>query len=131
MVGFEKDMLICLKPIDHPTRNGETHAYFPFLMSCLGAIEYLARLRSGCRPNSGVPMQEVEAFIREHIPDLQAVIGLLFEAIRHPVAHRGIASGVTVIKDKSGNVQGRFTWRITESNARPSVQVRKECGVLD
>lgn len=40
LVGFEKDMKICLRPIRSSTRAADTHAYFPALTACCGTLEY-------------------------------------------------------------------------------------------
>ena len=53
LAGFEKDMSICLTPIDSPTGSGKTHAYFPALAACCGLLEYMTALNLGSTKGIG------------------------------------------------------------------------------
>jgi hypothetical protein len=56
-------------------------------------------------------------------------VRVLFEALRHPVAHRGIASGVWV--DRHNGFEGRrVVWRISAGSKRPACQLLPEVGIV-
>jgi hypothetical protein len=63
-------------------------------------------------------------------PDFdRETVRVLFEVFRHPVAHRGIASGVWI--DRNPNAGGRrLTWQISANSRRPSCEVIPEVGQL-
>ena len=91
--GFEKDMQICLTPIQAKGRSGLTHAYFPALGACCATLEYLAGLYRGNL--RGVGWRDVATWAQNYLPqpDYNAeTVRILFEAFRHPVAHRIEAS---------------------------------------
>lgn len=126
---FTKDMRICLtgKPSDH--RAGLTHAYFPALMSCCGMLEYLASLFAGhTRPCGVAEIIAYAKFLPK--PDYSDdAIRVLFCAFRHPIAHRGIASGVWV--DKHEATKGRrITWNIHADARHPALEIVEKPGVL-
>lgn len=50
-------------------------------------------------------------------------------ALRNPVAHRGIASGVWV-PFKGANKGRRYVWTITEHERRPALQIVEKDGIL-
>lgn len=90
MKGFEKDMLICLKP-GHLREDGcgDTHAYFPGLMNCLSTLEYLGRLYCGST-RKGVADDAIRAYAGRFMSDYSVDdIRTLVEAFRNPIAHRG------------------------------------------
>jgi hypothetical protein len=126
--GFDKDLKICLTPVAAEHRSGVTHAYFPALASCCSTLEYLTALYRGNA--RGIGWQQIHAFAVEYLPqpeyDVDAV-KVLFNALRHPVAHRGIASGVTVEPAPSTR---RIVWRITASSIRPACRLVADVGVL-
>jgi hypothetical protein len=47
LVGFEKDMKICLTPVPRADGTGKTYAYFPALAACTSTLEYLTALDRG------------------------------------------------------------------------------------
>jgi hypothetical protein len=85
MAGFEKDLRICLTPVPAIHRRGETHAYFPALAACCGAIEYLATLTIGrARPiRDGLVRRDIESFAQDYMRqpdyDAEAVFGTCSE----------------------------------------------------
>lgn len=127
--SLEKDMEICLSPMTLPGRKTPTHAYFPALAACCGTLEYLTGLHQGRLRGIGwrqiVPW--AAAFMRQPDYDEEA-IRVLFEVFRHPVAHRGIASGVWV--DGRGAMERRLTWNVKADARFPGVDVRQEKGEL-
>ena len=101
MAGFEKDMRICLTPGLATHRKGLTHAYFPGLAACCGAIEYLGALSVG-NPGpikKGLSRGHVQDFARRYMAqphyDNEA-IRVLWDLFRNGTAHHGITSGVWI-----------------------------------
>jgi hypothetical protein len=131
LVGFEKDMRICLTAVDSGSRAGATHAYFPALAACFGTLEYFAGLYRGHLNRPG--WQQIAEFAERYLPqpdfDREAV-RVLFEAFRHPVAHRGIASGVWVDRNHGPGLGRRLTWKVLADAKRPACQVVPEVGEL-
>lgn len=130
MGGFGKDMKICLTGIQSETRKGLTHAYFPALMSCCGTLEYLSGFLAGhARPCS---TQELLDYALKYMPQpdyADDAIRVLHRALRHPIAHRGIASGVWVDNHESRKGR-RITWRVHADCRRPAIRILQEKGVL-
>lgn len=128
--GFEKDIRICLTPVKSETRPGNTHAYFPALSACCSLLEYLTAMHRG--NTRGIGSQQISAFARQYLPqpDYDSdTVRILFEALRHPVAHRGIASGVWVDRVPGGN-QRRVVWQVDASTRRPACRLVEKNGVL-
>jgi hypothetical protein len=127
--GFEKDMQICLTPAKLVT--GITYAYLPALAACCGTLEYLSGLRNG-NVLDPVGQQDIAAFARDFLPqpdfDREA-IRILFKVFRHPIAHRGISSGVWV-DPKPDMGSRRLTWKVLANSRKPACQVVKIDGVL-
>ena len=118
--GFKKDIAICLT--DTRVHGGLTHAYFPALGSCCGTIEYLAGLYEGRLQDLG--FQHWWAFAQKYLGDAydNDRMRVLYQAFRHSIAHRGIASGIWV--DRHDNALGRrTTWEISELNVAPAISV--------
>ncbi len=131
LVGFEKDMQICLTPVESKARSGVTHAYFPALAACCGIVEYLAGLYRG--NIRGVGWQQVADFADRYLPQPdfdRETVRVLFEAFRHPVAHRGIASGVWVDRHPGAGTGRRLTWKVLADAKRPACKVVAEVGQL-
>lgn len=129
LAGFEKDIRICLKPVEREDRVGKTHAYFPALASCASSLEYLTALERG--NTRGVGWTHVADFASRYMrqPDFNRdTIRVLFEALRHPVAHRGTASGVWVDRSVGPGQGRRFVWKIAADSRRPSCQIIAESG---
>lgn len=128
--GFEKDMRICLTPMQSHDRPGSTHAYFPALMNCCGMLEYLAGFFNGWTRPCG--LGQLNAYAETYLPQPdydEDAMRVLFCALRHPVAHRGIASGVWV--DRHAHHKGRrITWMIHADAIHPAVQIKQQAGVL-
>jgi hypothetical protein len=131
LVGFEKDMRICLTSVDSPDGKKKTVAYFPALAACCSTLEYFVGLHRGSLKPAGWP--EVAAFANSYLrqPDFNAeTVRVLFQAFRHPVAHRGIASGVWV-DQTPGQANGRrLVWAIAAGTKRPACLVVAEAGTL-
>ena len=131
LAGVEKDIQICLTPIPSKTRAGMTHAYFPALAACCATVEYLAGLYLGQIRRLG--WQQIAAWAREFLPRNEYpedTIRVLFEALRHPVAHRGIASGVWIDHNAGPGHGRRITWKLHADAKRPACEVVNENGRL-
>lgn len=131
MIGFEKDMHICLTGIPHPTKRGRTHAYFPALGACCATLDYLASLFSG-HISKGPHESEIVRYAQRYLPqpDFGAdAIRVLFRVFRHAVAHRGVATGVWVERHETGS-RRRLTWKIYATSKQPAIQVSDSPGVL-
>lgn len=131
IAGFEKDMDICLTPTHSKTRSGATHAYFPALGTCCGTLEYLAALYRG--NIRGIGWQQVATWADHFMPQPDydsEVIRILFDAFRHSVAHRGIASGVWIDRNQGDGLGRRLTWKILADSRRPACELVPEKGFL-
>jgi hypothetical protein len=134
MRGFEKDIRICLTPILATHRKGETHACFPALAACCGAIEYLAALSIGIPApiKRGMSRGHIQDFARRYMaqPDYdEETMRILWDLFRNGTAHHGITSGVWVDQHTQQSSR-RLTWAIDERTGRPAVEVRKKVGTL-
>jgi hypothetical protein len=131
LVGFEKDIQICLTAIPSKARPGPTHAYFPALAACSGTIEYLTGMY--CGRVEGLGWRNVHDWARTYLPQpdySDDIVRVLFEAFRNSVAHRGIATGIWR-DQKPGPTHGRrITWKIFADARRPSIRIVSEDGVL-
>lgn len=130
LAGFEKDMNICLTAIDSPSRSGKTHAYFPALAACCGLLEYMTGLEQGNTKNIG--WSQVAKWASKYLPQPEYdddTIRVFFEAFRHSVAHRGIASGVWIEKVQ-GRTPRRVTWRVHANSRQPACKLLAEMGEL-
>ena len=131
LAGFEKDIEICLAGIPSKTRPGLTHAYFPALGACCGILECLTALHCGRVDGLGWP--NVAAWAKEYLPEheyIEDTVRVLVEAFRHPVAHRGIASGVWVDKKPGPGRQRRITWKVFADSQRPAIEIVPEEAIL-
>lgn len=131
MAGFEKDMKICLTPASRADGTGTTHAYFPALAACLSTLEYLAALARG--NTNGIGWVQVAEFASGYMtqPDFDRdTVRVLFEAFRHPVAHRGIATGIWVDRNPGPGHGRRIVWKLSAGSARPACQVKAEAGLI-
>jgi hypothetical protein len=126
--GFEKDIRICLTPVKAEHRSGVTHAYFPALATCCATLEYLTALHRG--NTEGIGWQQVRDFANAYLPQPAynaEVVKVLFNALRHPVAHRGVATGVWVERPSATR---RVVWKVTASAIHPACSVVAEAGVV-
>jgi hypothetical protein len=132
LLGFSKDMRVCLTPIKSTTRDGLTHAYFPALAACCGLLEYMTSLSVG--KFKGIGWLQVADWTDKYLsqPDYPAEpTRILFNAFRHPVAHRGIATGVWVDQlSTSGGGPIRVVWRVSAGSKRPACQLLPESGAI-
>lgn len=132
MAGFEKDMRICLTPTRDPeSSSGTTHAYLPALAACCGMLEYLTALYRGNTKGNG--WQQIAEFAKRYLPqpdfDREAV-RVLFDVFRHPIAHRGIASGIWIDRNPGPGAGRRVTWKVSADARRPACEVVLERGRL-
>ena len=114
LAGFNKISKICLTPVQSRDRAGLTHAYFPALASCCGTLEYLTALYQG--NTNGIGWQQIAAFAERYLPQPafdKETVRILFDAFRHPVAHRGIASGVWIDRNNGVGKGRRLTWKVS------------------
>jgi hypothetical protein len=128
--GFEKDMSICLTPVELPSGRGKTHAYFPALAACCGLLEYMTALHRGSI--HGIGWRQVSDWATAFLPQPDYdpdTVRVFFEAFRHSVAHRGIASGVWVERVQ-GKAPRRVTWKVHANSAKPSCHLKVESGEL-
>jgi hypothetical protein len=131
LAGFEKDMSICLTPVDSKTRVGKTHAYFPALAACCGLLEYMTALDQGNTKSIG--WAQVAKWASKYLPQPdydEDTVRIFFEAFRHSVAHRGIASGVWLEKVQ-GRAPRRVTWRVHADSRQPACKLVAERGQLE
>ncbi len=131
LVGFEKDMRICLTSIELPERKKKTVAYFPALAACCSTLEYFVALHRGNLRPAGY--QQVAVFAERYLPQPDfdfETIRVLFQAFRHPVAHRGITSGVWLDQQPGPGFDRRLVWAISAGTKRPACQVVAEPGTL-
>jgi hypothetical protein len=129
LAGFEKDMSICLTATPSRTRPGLTHAYFPALGASFGLIEYVSGLYRGNL--KGIGWAQVADWAERYLPQPdydRDAMKVFFDAFRHSVAHRGIASGIWV--DRSRNIRRRVTWRVSADSRRPACKLIEEAGLL-
>lgn len=125
--GFEKDMKICLRAEKVPGGK-TTYAYFPALMNCFGTLEYLTSLYHGRIDACGEP--ELAAYTARFMAQPEysrEMTRVLLHAFRHPVAHRGIASGVWVDRNPA-NGDRRVTWKLGTQSKRPALALKAEEG---
>jgi hypothetical protein len=130
LAGFEKDINICLTPVDSLTRSGKTHAYLPALAACCGLMEYMTGLDHGNTKSIG--WSQVAKWASKYLPKNaydEDTIRVFFEAFRHSVAHRGIASGVWVERVQ-GRAPRRVTWRVHADSRQPACKLVAERGEL-
>jgi hypothetical protein len=131
LVGFEKDMRICLTSIELPGSKKKTVAYFPALAACCSTLEYFVALHRGNLNPAGP--QQVAKFATRYLPQPDfdtETIRILFLAFRHPIAHRGIASGVWVDQQPGAGLGRRLVWAVSAGTKRPAIQVVAEPGTL-
>jgi hypothetical protein len=129
--GFQKDIRICLTPAKSKGGSGITHAYFPALGACCATLEYLAGLHLGSLRRLG--WQQVADWAAHYLPQPaydRETVRILFEAFRHPVAHRGIASGVWVDRHAAAGSGRRLTWKVSADSRRPACELLPEAGRL-
>ena len=129
--GFEKDMRICLTPLQLESSRAPTHAYLPALAACCGLLEYLAGLYRGRLTKIG--WDHVSEFAARYLPQPdydQEAIRILFQVFRHPIAHRGIASGVWVDQNHVPGKGRRITWQVSADAKRPACEVLPRKGRL-
>ncbi len=131
LVGFEKDLRICLTAVPSPGKNKKTYAYFPALATCCSTLEYFAGLHRGDLKPAGWP--QVAAFSAKYLPqpDFDSeTIRVLFLAFRHPIAHRGIASGIWIDQSNGPRAGRRLVWKVTAGTNRPACRLVAEAGTL-
>jgi hypothetical protein len=91
-------------------------------------LEYLTALHRG--NTEGIGWQQVRDFATAYLPQPAynaEVVKVLFIALRHPVAHRGIASGVWVERPSATR---RVVWKVSASAIRPACSVVAEPGLI-
>lgn len=133
MIGFEKDMRICLTSVSHPTEPRSTVAFFPALMLCCATLDYLACLYRGQMRKGGANVPMLTAYAQSYLPQPaydSDVIRVLRESLRHSIAHQDIAAGVWI--DQHSLQQGRrISWYITTDSHGLGIKVVEEPGEAD
>ncbi len=131
MEGFKKDIDICLTGVPSKRRNKKTHAYFPALSACCGTLEYLTALHRGTTNATG--WRQIVNWSNTFLPQpdyCEDTVRILFEAFRHSVAHRGIASGIWNDRRPGDGHGRRITWKIFADSKRPACALIEENGIL-
>lgn len=131
LAGFKKDINICLSPVPRSDASGKTYAFFPALAACVSTLEYLTALTRG--NTNGIGWTQIADFAAGYLPQPdfdRDTIHVLFEALRHPVAHRGIASGVWVDRTAGPGHGRRVIWKIYAGSHRPACLVVPETGTI-
>lgn len=128
MIGFEKDIGICLTSVRHPTEPKPTVAYFPALGLCCATLDYLSSLFSG-RIENGPHVSSIVSYAERYLPETynEDVIRVLVNALRHSIAHRGIADRVWLEKHK-GRPGRRICWTVYKRDRAPAIQIVTESG---
>lgn len=129
--GFEKDMKICLTPMRVESSRDPTHAYLPALAACCGLLEYLTGLYRG--KLVGIGWKQVSEFAARYLPQPdydEEAVRILFEVFRHPIAHRGIASGIWIDRNHGPGKGRRITWQVSADARRPACEVVPRKGQL-
>ena len=129
--GYEKDMKICLTPIRLEPSRVVTHAYLPALAACCAILEYLTGLYRGRLGGNG--WRQITEFAARYLPQPdydEETVRILFEVFRHPIAHRGIASGIWVDRNDGPGKGRRITWKVSADAKRPACEVVPEKGHL-
>jgi len=109
-----------------------THAYFPALGACCATFEYFAGLHRGNLHRLG--WQQVADWAQRYLPQPdydRETVRILFDGFRHPVAHRGIASGVWIDRHPGSGLGRRLTWKLLADSRRPACRVVAENGRLE
>jgi hypothetical protein len=124
---FRKDIDICMTP-----NSFGQHAYFPALFICIAFTDLLSGLHAGkLWPNLEDLKRYTAKFIRhpEYTPDH---LNLLYECLRHKVAHLAYPYAVfdthgTAKTSKIFKGQPRLlvTWTINASDRRPAIELVK------
>ncbi len=125
--GFAKDMRICLTGVPRDDgKRGQTHAYFPALMSCCGTLEYLAMFYLG-NPKDSLGHKQIAEYTARYMGNDYSsdIVRVFFEAFRNKIAHRGIASGVWVDRHRD-HLGRRVAWQIDASSAAPALKLAEE-----
>lgn len=129
MIGFDKDMSICLTSIPHPTEQKTTVAFFPALGLCCATIDYLSSLFTG-RIDNGPHVSDIVSYAQKYLPQPDFnddVIRVLLNSLRHSIAHQGIAKRVWVDKHHGRPVR-RIAWEVSDGAQRPSVEIVEQPG---
>lgn len=129
--GFEKEMKVCLTPMRSESSKAPTHAYLPALAACCGLLEYLTGLYRGRLEGNG--WQQIAEFAVRYLPQPdydEETVRILFQVFRHPIAHRGIASGIWVDRNHGPGKGRRMTWQVSADAKRPACEILPETGRL-
>jgi hypothetical protein len=122
MIGFQKDARICLTQAPHPEDGRPTVAFFPAAGLCCATLEHLSALYSG-NLNGPRVENDIWPFTDRYLPNYSRdSVKVLFDAIRHGVAHRGIAARVW--QEKHRNRKNRtFTWTVSDEDNPPALRI--------
>jgi hypothetical protein len=126
MVGFKKDLEICLTPRPHPTASKPTVAFSPATITCCATLEFLTCLFLGILGTPGPA--KISKFTARYLPGSSYEIGtlaVLFNMIRHSVAHRGILNGVWVERPDQRDSR-RIAWKLSDANQVPAIDILDE-----
>ncbi len=121
--SFRKDVAICMT-----AANGD-HAYFPALITCVAFADLLSGLHAGTLRDHG--LKELKRYAgkfmkAEYTADARR-LDLLYECLRHKIAHLAHPYAVfdTNTKQKTfrGQPRQRVTWTVYACQRRPAIEV--------
>jgi hypothetical protein len=121
---FRKDVAICLTP----NERGQ-HAYFPALIICIAFAELLSSLYAGTIADHGLKREELKRYAAKFMkPEYTADrLDILYEFLRHKVAHLAYLYAVFDTSTKAATFRGkprrRVTWTIHETERRPAIEI--------
>jgi hypothetical protein len=119
---FRKDINICLT-----ADSKGSHAYFPALISCISLLDLLSGLYAGNLNSHGRPdlIEYANTFMNRKKYDSDR-LSILYEAIRHKVAHVGLPYAVfdTSTKPKVfAGARRRITWTVNASRHHEPIRL--------
>lgn len=120
--SFRKDVAICM------TRDARGHhAYFPALITCIAFLDLISGLYAGTLQKHGLEelKQYAKKFMRaEYTTDR---LNVLYEFLRHKVAHLAhpypVFDTITKPKTFKGQPRRRVTWTVYAAKRRPAIEL--------
>ncbi len=130
---FRKDMSICMTPDEN-----SSHAYMPAVMGCASFIELFAGLFAG-QVSDPVGIKKILNFTNKFLDNsefTEECVCLFFTMFRHKVAHVSRPYSIFDSHDVHQNnplrnyPRRRFTWKITATFNKPTIQIISKAGNL-
>jgi hypothetical protein len=121
---FRKDIDICMTP-----NNRGEHAYFPALFICIAFTDLLSGLYAGKLSSKLEDLRRYAAKFILHSEYTSDHLDLLYECLRHNVAHLAypypVFDTTTSRKEFKGQPKRLVTWAIYASDRRPAIELVK------